>query len=58
MQKELKLKDDRKIKVDMPNDIMNNIDDYNDFVNYVESDMAIECIRRIKRNLIFELEMR
>lgn len=60
MQKELKLKEERKVKPDrrqLPLTAIDNVQEFADFVNYVRSDMAIETIREIKRSLLFELDM-
>jgi hypothetical protein len=58
MQKALKLKDQRKLDIEIPEGLMTNTEEFADFINYVKSDMAIESTRKIKRNIIFETDMK
>ncbi len=60
MQKELKLKEDRKPKIDrrmIPPTAIDNTQEFAYFKDYVRSDLAIEVIREVKRNLIMELDV-
>jgi hypothetical protein len=60
MQKELKLKDERKVKLErrmLPPKALDSIPEFAYFKDYVRSDMAIEVIREVKRLLILELDI-